>query len=72
MITIKCASCQRKIFKYFKSGKGRIWRCYKARIQEDYSVRVDDEVLCQCGNKIGTDVGPLVKMRTGAFTPTGR
>ena len=44
MIVVKCAQCKRKIFKYQKIGKGRLWHYWKDRIIEDYSVRDGNEV----------------------------
>jgi hypothetical protein len=69
MLTIKCAKCKRPVFKYIKIGKGRMLRCYKARIVKDYTRRDGNQVLYQCGNLIGTDEGRWIKMN--AFTCSG-
>jgi hypothetical protein len=71
MITIRCARCQQKVFRYQKLGKGRLWHCWKARIVGDYSVREGNEVKCSCGNVIGTDQGKWIKMKQGFFTCSG-
>ncbi len=36
MLTIKCAACKRKLWKYEKFGKGKVLRCYKSRITREY------------------------------------
>jgi len=71
MITVKCAKCKRKIFKYQKIGKGRLWRCWKERIIEDYSIRDGNQIKCKCGNLIGIDQGKWIKMRQNSFTCSG-
>jgi len=67
IITIKCAKCKSKIFRYLKIGKGRVLRCWKARIIKDYSVNNGSEVKCQCGNLIGIDEGQWIKMKQHSF-----
>ncbi|MCD6348374.1 MAG: hypothetical protein J7L91_01965 [Candidatus Korarchaeota archaeon] len=67
IITIKCAKCGRKVLKYQKMGKGRLWRCWKGRIIEDYSVHDGEEVKCKCGNIIGIDKGGYIRMRQSSF-----
>ena len=54
MLTIKCAGCQSKIFKYQKVGKGRVLCCWDTRIVKDYSYSENDQVKCVCGEVIGT------------------
>ena len=71
MITVKCAKCKRKIFKYQKIGKGRLWHCWKERIIEDYSIREGNQIKCKCGNLIGIDQGKWIKIRQNSFTYTG-
>ena len=63
IITIKCASCKRKVFKYSKIGKGRVLYCGNARIVRDYGIREGDEVECQRGNLIGVDEGKWTEMK---------
>ncbi len=67
IITVKCAKCGRKIFKYQKMGKGKLWRCWKSRIIEDYSIHDGDEVKCKCGNVIGVDKGGYIRLRQSAI-----
>ncbi len=71
MITIKCAKCKRKIFKYLKIGKGKLWHCWHNRIMEDYGFRDGNEVRCQCGNLIGINEGKWIKLKQNAFTYSG-
>lgn len=63
MITIKCAKCQQKIFKYVKIGKGKIWHCWKDRIIDDFSIIDGRVVKCKCGNQIGIDEGKWIKIK---------
>ena len=71
MLTIRCSKCKRKLFKYRKIGKGRVLRCWKDRIVEDYTVHEGDVVKCSCGNTIGLDKGLFIKMKQSAFTYSG-
>lgn len=71
MIVIKCVKCKRKVFKYLKIGKGRLWHCWKERIIEDYSVKDGNEVKCQCGNVIGVNKGKYIKIKQNSFTYKG-
>ncbi|MBN2543581.1 hypothetical protein JXI42_12015 [bacterium] len=71
MLTVKCAKCNGKIFRYHKIGKGRLLRCWLDRIIKDYSVRDGDEVRCRCGSLIGTVEGKSVKMKQNSFTYSG-
>ena len=71
MLTIRCAACREKIFKYKKMGKGRLWHCWKNRIIEDYSVRGDHEVRCKCGHIIGIDEQKWIKLKQHSFTISG-
>lgn len=72
MINIKCAQCKRKLLKYNKIGKGRILRCYKARIVKYYPVRNRENLQCECGQLIGVDQGKWIKMKPNAFEYSGR
>ena len=71
MITIKCAHCKKKIFKYKKIGKGRLWHCWKDRIIEDQSVREGSKIKCQCGNLIGIDEEKWIKMKQNSYNLSG-
>ena len=56
MITVKCATCGQKIFKYIKIGKGELLHCWPDRIVEDYALHDGRKVKCsKCGNIIGVD-----------------
>jgi len=72
MLTIKCVKCKRKIFRYFKLGKGRVLHCWTNRIEKDYSTREGNRVLCKCGNLIGLEQDKCIKMRQAAFFHTGK
>lgn len=71
MLTIKCLNCKKKIFRYKKIGKGRLWHCWKDRIIEDYSVRDGSKIKCQCGNSIGIDEGEWIKMKQHSYILSG-
>ncbi len=72
MVTVKCAKCKAKIFKYRKFGKGKLWHCWKDRIVDDYSIRDGDKVLCPvCGNVIGVDQGKWIKLKPRHFIYSG-
>lgn len=72
MLTIKCAACKRKLWKYEKFGKGEVLRCYKTRIDRIYEIQRDgDKILCRCGKEIGIDKGTHIKMIKKGFTYTG-
>lgn len=72
MLTIKCAACKRKLWKYEKIGKGAVLRCYKDRITRRYAVQSDSTTVhCPCGKVIGIDEGAYIKMIANAFTYSG-
>jgi len=71
MIIVKCAKCKRKIFRYLKVGKGKLWHCWKDRIIEDNSIRDGEQIKCQCGNLVGIDEGKWIKMKQRSFTYSG-
>ncbi|MFP4169708.1 MAG: hypothetical protein ACLFPN_04680 [Methanomassiliicoccales archaeon] len=71
MITIKCARCKRRIFRYAKMKKVKLLHCWKDRIERDESVREGEEVRCPCGQLIGTDEGKWIKLKQGSFTYSG-
>ena len=72
MLTLKCAACKRKLWKYEKIGKGAVLRCYKDRITRHYEVHLDGaSVQCPCGKVIGVDEGAYIKMIASAFTYSG-
>ena len=71
MMTIKCAACKSKVFKYQKVGKGKIITCWNSKIMKDYSLRENGLVKCTCGNVIGVEMGKGVRMKQGHFTFSG-
>jgi hypothetical protein len=71
MLTIRCAKCRDKIFKYQKMGKGRVLRCYKAKIIEYYTHISGTDVKCKCGNLLGKDEGIFIKMKQSSFIYSG-
>ena len=72
MLTIKCAACKRKLWKYEKFGKGQVLRCYKSHIDREYEYRLDgNKILCICGTQIGIDKGPHIQMIKKGFIYTG-
>ncbi len=72
MLTVKCAACRRKLWKYFKIGHGEVLRCHKERITKLYEVHIrDGKVWCRCGKPIGIDKGSFYSMVKGNFTYAG-
>ncbi|MCK4365554.1 MAG: hypothetical protein KAW45_05860 [Thermoplasmatales archaeon] len=71
MIIIKCARCKRKIFRYVKIGKGKLWHCWKDRIVEDLSVHDGKNIKCNCGNLIGFDEEKWIKLKRHSFLISG-
>jgi hypothetical protein len=73
MLTIKCAACKQKLFKYHKIGSGSVLRCHKDRIQRNFnSMQRAGVLLCSCcGQSIGRDKGSYYSMDRKAFTATG-
>lgn len=72
MLTIKCARCKAKLFKYHKIGSGQVLKCHKSRIKRVYQLeKVEQMYCCACGNAIGKDEGTYIKMIQAAFTYTG-
>jgi DNA-directed RNA polymerase subunit RPC12/RpoP len=71
MLTIRCAKCGKRIFKYEKIGQGRLLHCWKDQIVEDRSVREGREVRCQCGSLVGLDEGKWIKMKRNSFARSG-
>jgi hypothetical protein len=72
MLTIKCAACKNKLWKYEKFGKGAVLRCYKSRIDRFFNYHQEGEkIICTCGNVIGIDKGTHIKMIKKGFIYTG-
>jgi hypothetical protein len=53
MLTIRCAACKRKLWKYDKVGKGEVLRCHKSRISSYEFLQEGEKVKCVCGKIIG-------------------
>jgi len=71
MMIIKCAKCKRKVFKYTKIGKGKLWHCWKDRIVEDQSIHDEKIVKCNCGNIIGIDENKWIKLKQHSIQISG-
>jgi hypothetical protein len=72
VLTIKCAGCNRKLWKYDKIGPGEVLRCHKSRITRWYiSIAASNKIKCICGKNVGIDKGRHIKMISGGFTYTG-
>ncbi|MFW6324867.1 MAG: hypothetical protein ACOC0U_07370 [Desulfovibrionales bacterium] len=72
MLTIRCAGCKSKLFKYRKIGPGEVLRCHKSRITKVFAVREEHGRLkCLCGSTIGIDLGGFYKMKSDRFTYSG-
>ena len=72
MLTIKCAACKQKLWKYDKIGPGEVLRCHKSRITKSYvSIERNNKIQCLCGKNIGIDKGRHIQMISKAFVHTG-
>ncbi len=72
MFVVKCAKCKTKLLKYRKVGKGKLLRCWKDRIVEDYTSKEGSFMKCpKCDEIVGVDAGAFFKMRQGRFTTHG-
>jgi hypothetical protein len=71
MLIIKCLRCKRKIFRYIKIGKGKLWRCWKDRIIEDFSIHDEKNIKFICGNQIGLDEEKWIKLKQHSFYTSG-
>ena len=73
MLLIRCSACRRKLWRYDKIGSGTVLRCHKVRILKVYEpTRSEgDRVVCPCGQWIGIDKGPFIRMARRGFTSSG-
>jgi hypothetical protein len=72
MLTIKCAGCKRKLWKYRKAGPGAVLRCHKSRMARVFGYRMQgDKVVCACGRAVGIDKGSYFRMIGQGFTYSG-
>ncbi|MBV7329395.1 hypothetical protein KFU94_14320 [Chloroflexi bacterium TSY] len=73
MLTIRCAACKRKLWKYEKIGQGAVLRCHKDRITRHYAYNeAGGKIRCLCGKEIGIDKGTSIKMIGNAFVYSGQ
>ena len=73
MLTLKCAACRKKLWKYEKIGQGEVLRCHKSRIATVYAMEErDGKIHCPCGNVVGIDKGSFIKMVFKGFTYSGQ
>lgn len=72
MLTIYCATCKSKLWRYDKIGSGHVVRCHKKRIARWFMEEPEaGKLLCTCGKPIGIDKGSHYRMISGAFTHRG-
>lgn len=72
MLILKCAACNKKLWRYDKIGPGEVLRCHKSRITKMFqAIDLEGRVCCGCGNAIGIDKGKFIKMVAKAFTCSG-
>ena len=72
MLTIKCAGCKSKLWKYEKIGQGEVLRCHKDRITKMFHVlKHNGRVSCPCGKDVAIDMGSFYKMLANSFTYKG-
>lgn len=72
MLTVRCAACKGKLWRYDKIGQGEVLRCHKDRILKRYAVEErDGRIFFSCGRDIGIDKGTFFKMIAKAFTYRG-
>ncbi len=72
MLTIKCAACKAKIWRYDKIGQGEVLRCHKDRIKKVFQFEAKGhKIYCCCGKEVGIDKGSFYKMISKAFTSKG-
>lgn len=72
MLTIQCAACRKKLWKYQKFGHGHVVRCHKDRITKWFNAKQDGhKMYCTCGKVIGIDKGSHYRMVDKAFTYKG-
>lgn len=53
-VDVYCSACKAQLFKYRKGGKGSLVKCFKERINEDYT---EQPCICpSCGGVFARDV----------------
>jgi phage FluMu protein Com len=73
VLTIKCAKCKTKLFKYKKIGQGRVLVCWKNKITRLYDGEIKGKnLICKnCGNIIAEIKEDYLDMNNYSFTYTG-
>ncbi|SDN59475.1 hypothetical protein [Desulfonauticus submarinus] len=72
MLIIRCSGCKKKLWKYYKIGKGEVLRCHKDRIKKIYYInQIKNKIYCECGQVIAIDKGKYYKMISKGFIYTG-
>ncbi|SDP22052.1 hypothetical protein SAMN05660330_02121 [Desulforhopalus singaporensis] len=72
MLTVVCAACRSKLWRYDKIGHGHVVRCHKARITKWHKAETRGHKLyCPCGKPVAIDKGGHYRMIAGNFTHTG-
>ncbi|GAB6887676.1 hypothetical protein JCM13304A_11740 [Desulfothermus okinawensis JCM 13304] len=73
MLTIRCAKCKKKLWKYKKIGKGEVLRCHKDRITKSFGWEESHgKIFCpRCKTPIGIDKGTFYKMIGKNFVYNG-
>jgi len=63
IVTVNC-QCGKKLFKYYKAGRGRLVKCFISRITHDYIgiIEMKDTERPQCPN-CGNDLGMMRLIR---------
>lgn len=73
MLTLRCASCKKKLWRYNKIGHGEVLRCHKERITKEFDnyTTKGHKIYCVCGKEVGIDKGLFYKMIAKSFTYAG-
>ncbi len=72
MLTVRCAACRQKLWKYDKVGRGQLLRCHKDRITPLHTLpQKDGKIYCFCGKPVGIEKGTSISMISGAFIHSG-
>ncbi len=75
MLTIKCAYCKQKLFKYLKIGQGKVLRCHKKRVKKYYVPLLIEKDIVKCPNcksKFAKNEDTYFDMIRDGFIYTGR
>lgn len=75
LVTIEC-KCGKKLFRYFKAGKGRIIKCFIDRMNNDYvglqgAENLSKPLCPECGKELGIIMmirgSPALKLNQGTI-----